>query len=113
MIYILGTIPTTIGALLTNLSYMSFYDNLITGTIPSNLAQLRSLSTLSLISNQITGTVPSIFCTNTRLQTFSIQNNVISCYDGCLSSKSSFPQTGMVVCSAPLVSSNSNNIECT
>jgi Leucine-rich repeat (LRR) protein len=53
-----GQIPADLG-LLTDLTYLSLYDNQLTGTIPSSLGALTALTLFTLYTNQLVGTIPS------------------------------------------------------
>lgn len=54
-----GHIPPDLG-LLTDLTYLSLWNNQLSGTIPSSLVALTALTELYLNKNQLVGTMP--FC---------------------------------------------------
>jgi len=71
------SIPTTIG-LLTNLLSLRFGDTLeasITGTLPSQLANLRNLQTLFVQKTDITGSLPTEIGSLQKLQVLILNNN--------------------------------------
>ena len=53
-----GTIPTELG-LLHDLEWLNLFSNQVTGTIPTELGLLSNLEYLALDSNRLTGTVPT------------------------------------------------------
>jgi hypothetical protein len=70
--------------LLTRLVYcysstvdLNFKSNSITGSVPSEMANMRSLQILSLIANYLTGNVPREFASMSNLQVLELDNNYL------------------------------------
>ena len=53
-----GSIPGELGQL-TNLEYLSLFNNKLIGSIPSELGQLTNLEYLTLANNHLTGSIPA------------------------------------------------------
>ncbi|KAI2492109.1 hypothetical protein MHU86_22445 [Fragilaria crotonensis] len=78
-----STIPSEIG-LLTQLTYLSFYNNALTSSIPSEIALLTKLERLSFEWNDLTGTIPSSLCSLPSLEgNIYIDDGEVRCLSGC------------------------------
>jgi Leucine-rich repeat (LRR) protein len=69
-----NTIPTEVG-LLTQLTYLSIYDNFLIGTIPSTLGNLMNLRYLGVKGTQLTGTIPSTLGNLIQLTSLDLYSN--------------------------------------
>ena len=69
-----GTLPSELG-LLTNVERLSLYENNIQGTIPTELGLLESVKDFWLGDNMLQGTLPAELGQLRRLEYFSIPNN--------------------------------------
>ena len=74
---LLGSVPTEIG-LLTQLTYLSFWQNNLESTIPSEIGSLSRLRLLSFSNNNIIGRLPSELGSLTQLTYLSVSNNKLS-----------------------------------
>ncbi|KAG8492637.1 hypothetical protein CXB51_010084 [Gossypium anomalum] len=72
-----GEIPASLG-LLSNLKYLSFYDNSLRGSIPPSLGNLSSLEVLALMINGLTGIIPENLGQLANLSYFLVVGNSIS-----------------------------------
>ncbi|XP_008443838.2 putative leucine-rich repeat receptor-like serine/threonine-protein kinase At2g24130 [Cucumis melo] len=73
-----GEIPSIIGDLHVNLSQLHLDDNLIYGSIPPSISNLRNLTLLNLSSNLLNGTIPSELSRLRNLERFYLSNNSLS-----------------------------------
>lgn len=73
-----GEIPSIIGDLHVNLSQLHLHDNLIYGSIPPSISNLRNLTLLNLSSNLLNGTIPSELSRLRNLERFYLSNNSLS-----------------------------------
>ena len=69
-----STIPSEIG-LLTQLTFLSIYDNELKGTIPSEVGLLTQLMALVFNNNELVGTIPSEVGLLTQLTYLAIKDN--------------------------------------
>jgi hypothetical protein len=74
-----GQIPHDLG-LLTDLTFLSLYENKLSGTIPSSLDARTALEILSLTGNKLTGTIPSSLGALTALTKLQPQGNQLAQY---------------------------------
>jgi hypothetical protein len=72
-----GQIPADLG-LLTDLTFLALWGNLLSGTIPSSLGALTALTSLSLWENQLNGTIPSSLGALSALTYLSLWGNKLS-----------------------------------
>nr|XP_043627871.1 BRASSINOSTEROID INSENSITIVE 1-associated receptor kinase 1-like [Erigeron canadensis] len=63
---------------LTNLQYLSLYNNNITGNIPSEIGNLTQLVSLDLYQNQLDGDIPATLGTLQKLRSLRLNNNKLS-----------------------------------
>ncbi|CAK9329758.1 unnamed protein product [Citrullus colocynthis] len=73
-----GEIPSIIGELHLNLSQLHLDDNLIYGSIPPSISNLRNLTLLNLSSNLLNGTIPTELSRLRNLERFYLSNNSLS-----------------------------------
>jgi hypothetical protein len=69
-----STIPSEIG-LLSNLTLLSIWKNQLTSTIPIQITLLTNLLYLDFLYNQLTGTIPSEMALMTRMVRWDVSNN--------------------------------------
>jgi Leucine-rich repeat (LRR) protein len=69
-----GTIPSQL-AQLTRLTTLYLSNNQLKGTLPEQLAELTGLTDVHLESNQLKGTMPEQLAELTRLTEFNLYNN--------------------------------------
>ena len=72
-----GSIPGELGQL-TNLEYLSLFDNKLIGSIPGELGQLTNLAYLNLSLNELTGSIPSELGNLTNLQELEIRHTSLT-----------------------------------
>lgn len=72
-----STIPSEIGVL-TQLTFLDFSNNSLTGTIPSTFSSLTELQALVFNDNQLTGTIPSSFSSLSQLTYLAFADNKLS-----------------------------------
>jgi len=72
-----GSIPSEIGCL-TNLTALSLHTNQLTGEIPSEIGNLMNLSELNLQDNQLTGEIPVEIGNLTNLTNLRLYNNQLT-----------------------------------
>ena len=75
--FLTSTIPSEIG-LLTHLTYLNFYDNSLTSSIPSEVGLLTQLMRLDFYSNLLTSTIPSEIGLLERLTLLSFWRNSLT-----------------------------------
>ena len=76
-----GNIPPEIGNL-TNLTYLSLFDNYLSGGIPPEIGNLTNLKYLSLSYNELSGNIPSeIGNLNNLEELYLYSNKLEGCYD--------------------------------
>ncbi|KAI2496283.1 hypothetical protein MHU86_18240 [Fragilaria crotonensis] len=68
------TIPSSFGNL-TEIDYLDFANNGLTGTVPSSFGNLKKLTALSFHENDLTGTIPLSVAQLTQLLHFDISSN--------------------------------------
>lgn len=73
-----GPIPSELGQMHNNMTWMHLHHNQLTGTIPSELSKLTKLEELSLDNNFLTGTLPSELTELTMLQRGSFADNSLT-----------------------------------
>jgi hypothetical protein len=74
---------------LTNLKYLSLYENQLTGKIPKTVENLTKLASLKFSKNQLRGIVPVSLCNLPYLQTIELSdNNLCPSYPECLDASS-------------------------
>lgn len=85
----IGTFPPWLGKHLTDLVFLDLDDNLLTGSLPTEIAFLRNLEVLFLSRNGLTGTLPPGMPELSNLTSFFMQNNTItgSANDVCVNSQ--------------------------
>eukprot|EP01018_Ginkgo_biloba_P016786 Gb_27631 [translate_table: standard] len=66
--HLTGTLPSSIGQLSTNLTYLSLGQNLIGGKLPQQIGNLTNLTILGLEGNLFIGPIPSALCTLEQLE---------------------------------------------
>ncbi|KAI2507894.1 hypothetical protein MHU86_6552 [Fragilaria crotonensis] len=69
-----STVPSEIG-LLSNLTLLSIWKNQLTSTIPTEITRLTDLLFLDFLYNQLTGTIPSEMALMTKLIRWDVSNN--------------------------------------
>ncbi|NQU66937.1 MAG: leucine-rich repeat domain-containing protein, partial [Candidatus Marinimicrobia bacterium] len=74
---LLGSIPSELGNL-TNLQVLHLYNNQLSGSIPSDLGNLMNLTYLELSYNQLTGSIPPDLGSLTNLELLLLYNNQLS-----------------------------------
>ncbi|XP_028790982.1 putative receptor-like protein kinase At3g47110 [Neltuma alba] len=74
----IGTLPSNIGNLSTQLSELYLIDNLIYGPIPDSLGKLTNLILLSLGKNNFSGIIPVSFGNLHRIQGLAFEKNQLS-----------------------------------
>ncbi|MCY4204981.1 MAG: S8 family serine peptidase, partial [Bacteroidetes bacterium] len=72
-----GTLPTNLSNL-RQLEILNLYDNALTGPIPSELGQLSELNQLYIENNSLTGSLPSELGNLSKMQKFDVSNNNLS-----------------------------------
>ncbi|KAI2490344.1 hypothetical protein MHU86_24234 [Fragilaria crotonensis] len=72
-----STIPSEIG-LLTQLTYLDFYNNSLTSSIPSEIGLLTQLTVLSFYKNSLTSTIPSEIGLLTKLTSLIFWENLLT-----------------------------------
>lgn len=109
-----GTLPTSIGTLLS-LIELYYFSNQLFGTLPTSMGGMSSLKQLNLNSNRLNGIVPQSFC-SLKLDTLSLSSSGVTCYPGCLSTVPSKDVAGLTVCPTgsitlilPYILANNNN----
>ena len=75
---IAGHIPKRMFAKMTNLREVSLESNLFTGTIPTDMIDMRQLEILHLSTNQFNGTIPSVIGTLPILQQIHLNDNALT-----------------------------------
>jgi Leucine-rich repeat (LRR) protein len=60
------------------LTYLSLWDNQLSGTIPSTIGNLEQLTFLDLSENRLTGPIPSTFGNLLRLTRLDVYDNDLS-----------------------------------
>jgi hypothetical protein len=73
-----GTIPSSLGQLVSLQTLDLSYNLQISGTIPSSLGQLRNLKEVYLFLNQLSGTIPASLGSLSNLQWLNFYNNQLS-----------------------------------
>lgn len=73
-----GLLPNSIANLSTNLYYLVMWGNYITGTIPTEIGNLKSSQTLDLADNMLTGRLPESIGKLVMLKEFYVHLNKIS-----------------------------------
>ncbi|KAK4436675.1 putative receptor-like protein kinase [Sesamum alatum] len=76
--FLTGSLPHSIANLTTQLSILSMSRNLIHGTIPSGIGNLKGLSVLNLASNLFSGPIPWSIGGLTKLQEIYLDANVFT-----------------------------------
>jgi hypothetical protein len=74
---ITGTIPTEIG-LLTDIASISITNSSLTGTIPTEFGNLSDLRRLWLYNNQLTGQIPAQLDSLAQLEVLEVHHNKIN-----------------------------------
>ena len=72
-----GTIPTQLGQL-TELQYLNLNNNELSGTIPTELRRLTKLTGLDLGNNRLTGTIPTQLGQLTELRYLNLHDNQLT-----------------------------------
>ena len=72
-----GTIPTQLGQL-TKLQYLNLNNNELSGTIPTELRRLTKLTGLDLGNNRLTGTIPTQLGQLTELRYLNLHDNQLT-----------------------------------
>ena len=70
-----GELPSEIGLLGNSLFYLSVSDNLIAGSLPTELGNLLALNRFSCSRNRISGSIPEEFAALVEIEHFSAWNN--------------------------------------
>ncbi|KAK1364963.1 hypothetical protein POM88_040524 [Heracleum sosnowskyi] len=73
-----GTIPTSVGNLSTELTFLNFEGNQLYGRLPSAIGNLLNLDTFGLDGNQFAGTIPFSIGNLGKLQVVTFSNNKFS-----------------------------------
>ncbi|KAI9117678.1 hypothetical protein K1719_011844 [Acacia pycnantha] len=76
--YLGGQLPHIIGDLPTSLMQLHLEDNLIHGSIPSDIAKLFNLTLLNLSNNQLNGSIPPNLSLMSELERVFLSNNSLS-----------------------------------
>ena len=81
-----GSLPTELG-LLSSLRLATMRSNLMTGTIPPEIGNLASLSVFKVEQNSLFGDMPSTVCAlrtpNGILSQLTADCDMVSCFGGC------------------------------
>ena len=72
-----GSIPSEIGRLST-LDTLVLRDNKLTGSIPKEIENLENIAFFMLFNNLLNGTVPDVFDNFVQMRSFSLKNNLFS-----------------------------------
>ncbi|KAL5719942.1 hypothetical protein ACHQM5_012661 [Ranunculus cassubicifolius] len=73
-----GTLPTSVGSLSIDMSFLNFGENKISGNIPTQIGNLQELTVLSLADNIFTGSIPPSFRNMKKLQQLHLDKNQLS-----------------------------------
>ncbi|WJX32750.1 hypothetical protein P8452_21039 [Trifolium repens] len=72
-----GSLPSSISSL-TELTQLVLSPGIVTGSIPTELAQLTKLRVISLPNNRFTETIPSTFSSLSNLHTLDLSHNLLA-----------------------------------
>ncbi|GJQ96315.1 kinase-like domain-containing protein [Tanacetum coccineum] len=75
---LIGVLPTSIGNLSDQLSYLNLGENQLFGSLPSSIGSLVGLTTLGLYSNRFKGKIPTTIGKLQKLQYLGLFNNQFS-----------------------------------
>lgn len=75
---LVGTLPTSLGSLISLKRRLWMYDNHIEGTIPSTLGNLTRLTSLRFDDNSLTGNVPTALRRLAQLETLNLNRNYLN-----------------------------------
>ncbi|KAH0652166.1 hypothetical protein KY289_029844 [Solanum tuberosum] len=73
-----GELPPIIGNISKNLAQIHLDDNLIYGSIPTQISSLVNITLLNLSSNHLNGTIPPELCRMGKLERLYLSNNSLS-----------------------------------
>ncbi|KAI9170325.1 hypothetical protein LWI28_026207 [Acer negundo] len=73
-----GQIPLNIGHEITNMVFLELFGNLLNGSIPSSMTEMKELIFLDLSSNYLSGTIPSKWHSLKLLTYMDLSNNSFS-----------------------------------
>ncbi|KAL8112636.1 hypothetical protein AgCh_020082 [Apium graveolens] len=73
--YIYGTIPRGIGKF-SNITYLTFYQNMLQGSVHESICKLSKLGSLSLGFNNLSGVIPACLSNITGLLLLSLESNM-------------------------------------
>ena len=75
---LVGTLPTQLGMLHETLEHLDLSQNMISGTMPSELGRLTRLRTLALHSNRVSASMPSELGRLNQLHYLDLHSNALS-----------------------------------
>ncbi|GLT26375.1 hypothetical protein SLA2020_014470 [Shorea laevis] len=73
-----GPLPKNISLMMPMLQELYLANNLMNGSIPKSLCNLKYLSDLDLSNNMFSGNIPKLLCNSTSLQSLDLSNNMLS-----------------------------------
>ncbi|GLT51973.1 hypothetical protein SLA2020_253420 [Shorea laevis] len=73
-----GPLPENIGHMMPMLMYLSLENNLMNGSVPKSLCNLKYLLLLDLSNNMLSGNIPKSLCNSKSLRYLDLSNNMLS-----------------------------------